>query len=278
MNKTITLSRQQLYDEIWKMSVAGVARKYNLNYQKLIAKCKESDIPFPPSGYWTRKNMGKDVTGEVIALPESDIKNLDLLLADTKIAPKKTKVQSKSIEKTPEPIEHNLSTSISDSEQVDPTEEISISVAEIKEEYSYEDSILSFLDNEERNRVIKVASELSIRNKKTLHKCLVKYKNLMSEWKRKEKESQANGGRMNPRYKANNEPAFFNEISAESQQRAFLILDAIFYAVEELGGTINEDLSMYIMSDTVRIQIAESQDNMTSGQYINTFFPSISPH
>lgn len=28
---TMTLSRQQLYDEIWQMSVAGVARKYNLN-------------------------------------------------------------------------------------------------------------------------------------------------------------------------------------------------------------------------------------------------------
>lgn len=262
MNKTITLSRQQLYNEIWQMSVAGVARKYNLNYQKLIAKCKESDIPFPPSGYWTRKNMGKDVTGEVIALPESDIENLDLLLADTKITPKKTKVQSKSIVKTPEPIEHNLNTSTPDPEQVDPTKEISVPIAEITEEYSYEDSILSFLDNEKRNRVIKVASELSIRDKKKLHKCLVKYKNLMSEWKRKEKESQTHGGRLNPRYKSNNEPAFFNEISAESQQRAFLILDAIFYAVEELGGTINEDLSIHIMSDTVTIQIAESQDKV----------------
>lgn len=44
--KTITLSRQQLYDEIWQVSVAGVARKYNLNYPKLIAKCKEVNIPF----------------------------------------------------------------------------------------------------------------------------------------------------------------------------------------------------------------------------------------
>ena len=60
--KTMTLSRQQLYDEIWKVSVAGVARKYNLNYSKLIAKCREVNIPFPSSGYWTRKNLGKDVS------------------------------------------------------------------------------------------------------------------------------------------------------------------------------------------------------------------------
>ena len=74
--QTVMLSRQQLYDEIWQMSVAGVARKYNLNYAKLIAKCKAADIPFPSSGYWTRKNMGKDVSGEVVELPPSNIENI----------------------------------------------------------------------------------------------------------------------------------------------------------------------------------------------------------
>ena len=86
---TMTLSRQQLYDEIWQMSVAGVARKYNLNYAKLIAKCREANIPFPPSGYWTRKNMGKDVSGEVVALPPSDNENVELLLAGVKSEKKK---------------------------------------------------------------------------------------------------------------------------------------------------------------------------------------------
>mgnify|MGYP000857892454 FL=1 len=36
----VKLTRKQLYDEIWALSVAGVARKYNLNYGKLIATCK----------------------------------------------------------------------------------------------------------------------------------------------------------------------------------------------------------------------------------------------
>lgn len=55
----VKLTRKQLYDEIWALSVAGVARKYNLNYGKLIATCKVENIPFPSSGYWTKKNMGK---------------------------------------------------------------------------------------------------------------------------------------------------------------------------------------------------------------------------
>ena len=49
----VKLTRKQLYDEIWALSVAGVARKYNLNYGKLIATCKVENISFPSSGYWT---------------------------------------------------------------------------------------------------------------------------------------------------------------------------------------------------------------------------------
>ena len=40
----VKLTRKQLYDEIWALSVAGVARKYNLNYGKLIATCKVENI------------------------------------------------------------------------------------------------------------------------------------------------------------------------------------------------------------------------------------------
>ena len=32
----VLINRKQLYDEIWKISVAGVAKKYNLHYAKLI--------------------------------------------------------------------------------------------------------------------------------------------------------------------------------------------------------------------------------------------------
>lgn len=40
----VKLTRKQLYDEIWALSVAGVARKYNLNYGKLIATCKVESL------------------------------------------------------------------------------------------------------------------------------------------------------------------------------------------------------------------------------------------
>ena len=199
--RTMTLSRQQLYDEIWQMSVSGVARKYNLNYSKLIAKCREANIPFPPSGYWTRKSMGKDVSGEVVVLPPSDNSNVELLLAEVKL--EKTAITE---------------------EKVKETWGADIAVPETKtiEESDIDDAVLPFLDIAEKKRVLQVASELSIRDKKRLHEQLIKYRNSITEWKRKEKEGQ-NQRWYNPRHnKTDSEPAFFNEISAESQQRVFL--------------------------------------------------------
>lgn len=114
----------------------------------------------------------------------------------------------------------------------------------------------------EKKRVLQTVSEVGIRDKKRLHEQLIKYRNSMNEWKRKEKETQNQRGYHSRYNKMDNEPAFFNGISEQSQQRAFWILDALFCAVEELGGKVNADFSMRVMTDTVRIRIAEGQDKV----------------
>ncbi|MDT3425165.1 hypothetical protein J2Z22_000678 [Paenibacillus forsythiae] len=55
----IEMTRKQLYDEIWEMSVTGVAKKYNLPYAHLMKQIKEASIPIPPSGYWTKLNFSE---------------------------------------------------------------------------------------------------------------------------------------------------------------------------------------------------------------------------
>lgn len=242
LNPTIKLSRQQLYDEIWQVSVAGVARKYNLNYSKLIGKCKECNIPFPPSGYWTRKNMEKDVSNEVVDLPESDIVEVELVL-------KGVTIERKKVEK----------------KDAQPVEKILIG-QEVERKVTTESeacvNILNFLDEQERIKVIEVANKLVVNTEKRLHLQLIKYKNSIIEWKKKEKEVQSKRG-YNSRYnKPTNESDFFNEISSESQPRAMRILDAVFDAVETLGGKVNNDLSMEVKSELVRIRIAEGQDKI----------------
>ena len=48
-------------------------------------------------------------------------------------------------------------------------------------------------------------------------------------------------------------------MSNDIKPRAMQILDAIFCAVEKLGGKINEDLSIKIKNDTVRLRLCEGQ-------------------
>lgn len=75
-DQSIKLTRTQLYNEIWEISVTGVAKKYNVHYTELLKLCKEKDIPIPPSGYWTKLSFGKPVTQT--PLPESRIREVTL--------------------------------------------------------------------------------------------------------------------------------------------------------------------------------------------------------
>lgn len=67
-NSIITMTRKQLYDEIWEISVAGLAKKYDIPYVHLMKQIKGAGIPIPPSGYWIKLSFGKPVTK--LELPE----------------------------------------------------------------------------------------------------------------------------------------------------------------------------------------------------------------
>lgn len=67
----------------------------------------------------------------------------------------------------------------------------------------------------------------------------------------------------NPSYdKPENEPDFFKEVSEDGIKRFMSILDELFKAVEKLGGSVNDDLSIKIRSDIVRIRVAEAKDKI----------------
>lgn len=74
----VMMTREQLYAEIWEISMTGVSKKYDVPYAVVQKMCKNNDIPIPPSGYWTKVSFGKPV--EVIPLPEGP--NIQLELHD----------------------------------------------------------------------------------------------------------------------------------------------------------------------------------------------------
>ena len=240
----IKLTRRQLYDEIWELSVAGVARKYNLNYSKLIASCRSEDIPFPSSGYWTRKSLGKDVTGEVVNLSGQEDKKVALLTKGTKATPAKKKESSGTMATTENSQTEQQKKPVSETVQENANSQI-----------VWEESVLDFLPEAERNVVLNSAAMLRINESGHLHKALVQYKKDIAEYK--EKQMHHSGYQRNWA-----EPDFFNEMSDEGRSRAFAILNALFKTIESLGGSINHDLSMKIRNDVVRIRMAEGQNQI----------------
>ena len=247
----VKLTRKQLYDEIWAVSVAGVARKYNLNYGKLIATCKVENIPFPSSGYWTKKNMGKDVSNEIVEFSGLEDTEISLITKDAAV---------KRIQKAKAEVVEKVHTDVT--EELDVAVEKDLSQKKMENIPKWPDEILDYLDATERNKVLEYACNLQISQSTRLHKMLVQYKKDIADYKSKLREAQ-NRSYYNPRYnKPENEPEFFKEMSDECMPRAIAILDTVFKSIESLGGSINSDLSVRIRGDIVRFCMVESQDQV----------------
>ena len=203
-NGEVEFSRRSLYDEIWKISVAGVARKYDLNYADLIEVCKNADIPYPSSGYWTKLNFGKDVSSEIVPLTGNESGEVIITPSDD-------------LNK-----ENNLTSG------------------------PIFDGVLNFLEKDEKNKVTELACMLEIDENAKPHKALSKYR----------KETSSNSGNLKTRErnvyygsgydKTPEETQFFNEVSEDGKKRFVKILSAVFYAIEKLGGSVNDDLSVSI--------------------------------
>lgn len=82
---SMKFQRKKLYDEIWDISLTGVSKKYGLNYTKLVQACKENNIPYPSSAYWTKKNMGLDYSTEIVELPKAEEKEIEIPLKNTEV-------------------------------------------------------------------------------------------------------------------------------------------------------------------------------------------------
>ena len=196
--------------------------------------------------------MGKDISREIIELPPSDIEYVELLLDRVNLAKQKKSVSDKSSvinEESKDDINSVSSTKVTSCTTVENKFVEFTNKEEIELLEQYDSRVLSFLNEEERLKVLNAANSLVISNKKKLHEQLIKYKNSIIDWKQKEKEAQSRHY-YNSRYnKPDNEPTFFNEMSNDIKPRA----------IEKLGGKINEDLSIKIKNDTVRFRLCEGQ-------------------
>ena len=349
------ITREQLYNEIWEISVAGVAKKYNANYNDLLKLCKEADVPVPPSGYWVKLQFGKPVAQ--ISLPESSIVEVTLPGNDKPKRIRKT-VAEKSVqdekdlehkdvpEKPPEDeIDNNYGDETGDNLDDDDAEDDYVPywgvsskhntynreklykevwanpVVKVAAQYGVSDVAihkickklnvptpplgywakvsagakvpktplpkangptqitgaktfegtkekvtdpvkqpLEFLSDTEREKVLHAVQEIKMPAENAyLHKKIAAYRAVVREWNQKDRKSEGAQRKRDYNYKP---PFLAGVISNESLPRVYRILDALFRQVESLGGSVNDDLSLHVRSEHVRIEIAEGQDKV----------------
>lgn len=66
-----SLTRRQIYNEVWTIAVSGMALKYNIPYSSMRKQIMDAGIPIPPPGYWTKKEFGKDAgIAELVGNPD----------------------------------------------------------------------------------------------------------------------------------------------------------------------------------------------------------------
>jgi len=63
------VTRQELYEKVWQMSLKQLATEWGTSYVRLIAACEVMNVPRPPGGHWVRLSLGLPV--EEFRLPEA---------------------------------------------------------------------------------------------------------------------------------------------------------------------------------------------------------------
>jgi hypothetical protein len=58
MSDTTTISRRQLYEDIWSTPLGELSRKYGISNEAIARACKRHSVPRPSQGYWSKKRAG----------------------------------------------------------------------------------------------------------------------------------------------------------------------------------------------------------------------------
>lgn len=78
----VTMSREELYQQVWATPVSRLASRYGLSDVGLRKICQAHAVPVPRVGYWAKREHGKPVTQEPLPVVQDPLlQTIDLQLA-----------------------------------------------------------------------------------------------------------------------------------------------------------------------------------------------------
>lgn len=80
MKKTITISREKLYDQVWSKPLIHLAKEYELSNVGLAKICRRHNVPLPPAGYWLMLAHGRNVKKSPLPpLNQGEVDNIKIV-------------------------------------------------------------------------------------------------------------------------------------------------------------------------------------------------------
>ena len=263
----ISMTRKQLYDELWTISAAAAAKKYEIPYAQFLARVKKAGIPIPPSGHWTKIQFGKaterpDLDGDPEALVSFDRKKNHLSNVrhgNAGVSQQPKKQVATPTQPVPKPAEQETLP-----ERKEETEETSkqVEVAPRAAVLAGTNDVLQFLPEEERAAVLSAVSQMVMPGEhERMHASIIANRKRAAEWRALYKERAD----WDPRVRTRNmppAPLLAKNISEEAVPRVGHIIDALIKTIKPLGCALNDDLQFEVNGELVTLSFSESQDTV----------------
>lgn len=69
MAETVTLTREELYEAVWRTPIVRLAAEFGISDVALAKTCRRMNVPRPPRGYWARVAAGYTVKRTILPKP-----------------------------------------------------------------------------------------------------------------------------------------------------------------------------------------------------------------
>lgn len=83
----VTITRDELYRRVWETPMSRLAAEFGISGNGLAKICDRLKIPYPPRGYWARKEAGQEVIQFRLLKPDTDTP-LEATITPTPAPPK----------------------------------------------------------------------------------------------------------------------------------------------------------------------------------------------
>lgn len=252
----MTMTRQELYDGVWRQTVMGFAEEHNLNYSMLQRRLKEANIPKPGRRESMLIKRGGEALREVHRPP----------LRGDPDAPVKVSVRRDPLgipEPRPEKAEPEdrrerkaLELILNGEEELPEESELPPEAPKL---IDYERhprwQSLYFLKPSERRRVIRETENIKVRDTAPMHPEVLRLQKEITAY-----ELQSQIVRKDPSLAVELvKPALLEKISPESADRVLHILDAVYTSIEHLGGSVPGDGYVAVHGQPVELVFREGR-------------------